>query len=353
MFLTQSLFSSRIKDIATIEGVNSVQVIGYGLVSGLNNTGDNQMATFTVQSVSNLLKRFGLTIPQSNPRIRNVAAVMITATVPAFSRKGAKVDVQVSSIGDASSLQGGVLLMTPVSLSDGGIIGMAQGSLSVSGYDVSVMGSRISKNMVTSGRVPNGLMMEKDMDAQFIKNQQIKIVLRDPDFTTAVNIVNAVNGIFPNSATANDAGSVQVKFPAGQLKDELIKNIAKIEVLPITTDLVARIVINERTGTVVVGGNVQLLPCVIAQGGMEISIQKQVIVTPPAPFTVNPPKAVETAVIKVDETSSPALVLQVKGPTVQDMAAALNLLKVAPRDLISIFQALKEVGSLQGELIIQ
>jgi len=349
----QSLYSARIKDIATIEGVNAVQVIGYGLVSGLNNTGDNQMASFTVQSVSNLLKRFGLTIPQSNPRIRNVAAVIVTATVPAFTRKGGKIDVQVASIGDATSLQGGILMMTPLSISDGGIIGMAQGALSVSGFDVSSLGSRMSKNMVTSGRVPNGLILEKDMEAQFIKNQQIRIVLREPDFTTAINVVNAVNGVVPNSATASDAGSVLVKFPANLKKEDIVQNIARLEILPITTDPAARVVINERTGTVVVGGNVQLLPAVIAQGGLEISIQKQVIVTPPAPFTVNPPKAVETSVIKTEEPINPATALQVAGPTVQDMAAALNLLKVSPRDLISIFQALKEVGSLQGELIIQ
>ncbi|MCL5990821.1 MAG: flagellar basal body P-ring protein FlgI [Bacteroidetes bacterium] len=350
--------SARIKDIATIEGVTGVQVIGYGLVTGLNNTGDNQRSTYTVQSVSNMLKRFGLTIPQTDPRIRNVAAVMVTATLPTFSRPGSKIDVQVSSIGDATSLQGGILLMSPISTANGTIVGMAQGALSVGGFDFQAMGTRVTRNFVTSGRVPNGLILEKEIPGTIIQNQQIKIILRDPDFTTANNIAAAVNGLsnLANSAYALDGGTVQVQFPTTITPQQIVQTISQIELLNVVSDPVARVVINERTGTIVVGGNVQLLPAVIAHGGLEIQIQKQVVFAQPGPFMVfnkTWPMA-GVATITADEQINPATTLNTPVPaTVQDIANSLNLLKVKPRDLISIFQALKESGSLQGELIIQ
>lgn len=347
--------SARIKDIAHIEGVSGVQVIGYGLVTGLNQTGDNQLTSFTVQSVSNMLKRFGLTIPNSNPRMKNVAAVMVTATIPSFMKAGSKVDVHVSSIGDANSLQGGVLLMTPLSTAKGEIIGMAQGPLSVGGYDFRSLGSRLGRNFVTTGRVPNGLILEKNIEGQFAEGGILRISLRDPDFTTATRISAAINTLagLANAATAIDAATVQVQLPAGQSQTDKMQTISQIESRNVQSDPVARVVINERTGTIVVGGNVQLLPSVIAHGGLEISIQRQVVIPQPAPFTLFPQRPVETATISTEEEVNPATALQVQGPTVEDMASALNMLDVKPRDLISIFQALKESGALQGELIIQ
>lgn len=355
LFATNILYSARIKDIANVEGVTGIQVIGYGLVTGLNNTGDNQMNSFTVQSVSNMLKRFGLTIPQTNPRIRNVAAVMVTATIPSFSKRGSKIDVQVSSIGDANSLQGGILLMTPIATQTGEIVGMAQGAVSVGGYDYQALGSRVSRNFVTSGRIPNGLILEKAIDSEFFANQMIRIVLREPDFTTSDRVAEAINKIsgLENSAFAIDAGTIQVKLPASLKEGELIQYISKIEAQTIVTDPTSKIVINERTGTVVIGGNVQLLPAVVAHGGLEITIQKQYIVPQPAPFTIRPPRPVATAEINTNEQFNPSIPLVVQGATVQDIANALNALKVSPRDLIAIFQALKEAGSIQGELIIQ
>lgn len=351
--------AARIKDIATIEGVTGTQVIGYGLVSGLNNTGDNQQTSFTVQSVSNMLKRFGLTVPTSNPRTRNVAAVMVTATIPPYAKKGSKVDVQVSSIGDANSLQGGVLLMSPVIMSDGTVVGLAQGALSVGGYDYKALGSRVSRNSVTSGRVPSGLILDTAMTGSFINNQIIRIVLRDPDFTTATRVAQAINASqnLANAATVIDVATISIQLPAVQ-PGETMALISQIESLNVESDPVARVVINERTGTVVVGGNVQILPTVVAHGNIEISIQKQVIVQQPAPFTSYPAQNAETATIAVDESQNPAtpLVYQPAAgvpPNVQELANALNLLKVSPRDLIAIFQALKESGALQGELIIQ
>lgn len=347
--------AARIKDIATLEGTSEVQVIGYGLVTGLNNSGDNQRTSFTVQSVSNMLKRFGLTIPQSNPRIRNVAAVMVTASIPAFMNAGSKVDVQVSSIGDANSLEGGILLMSPMSTTDGKIVGYAQGAMSVGGYDVRAYGSRVSKNNPTSGRVPNGLILESAIEGSYIDGSRINISLREPDFTTANRIAEAVNGLvgLVNSASPIDAGTVSVQFRDGIEVSEAMQLIAQIEAVNVITDPVAKVVINERTGTIVIGGNVELLPAVIAHSGLEISIQKQVIVPQPAPFTIRPPQIAETAEIETREELRPATPLVVQGPLVQDIADALNMLNVNPRDLISIFQALKTAGSLQGELVIQ
>lgn len=357
ILMSLNLFSARLKDVAMIEGSGDVQVIGYGLVTGLNNSGDNQQATYTVQSVSNMLKRFGLTIPATSPRMRNVAAVMITANVPAFMKKGTKADVTVSSIGDANSLQGGVLLMTPISTADGTIIGIAQGPLAVGGFDAQAYGSRITRNTATTGRIPNGLILETDINSQFITNNQIRISLNEPDFTTATRVSQAINGLAGLNGTAQalDAGTIQVQLPAGLNQEQAMQRIAQIEAVNIITDPVARIVINERTGTVVVGGNVELLPAVIAHSGLEITIQKQVLVPQPAPFTIRPPsyRGFETAEIEAEEELNDARALVVQGPTVADIAEALNLLEVNPRDLIAIFQALKQAGAIQGELVIQ
>lgn len=350
--------SARIKDIAKIEGQTVVQVIGYGLVAGLNNTGDNQLATHTVQSVINMLKRFGLTVPQINPRIRNVAAVMVTATIPTFSKKGSKIDVTVSSIGDATSLQGGVLLLTPLSLSDGTIVGFAQGPLTLGGYEFSALGSRVAKNFVTSGRVPGGLVLEQDIDAKYYENQQIRISLLEPDFTTASRVAETINRLprLANSAVPIDAATIQVTLPTGISQNEVMNLISQIELSDVQKDSPARVVINERTGTIVVGGNVQINPVVIAHGGLEIAIQKE-IVFPPQPMIalyLNRGYTLDSIMkIIVREQMNPAVAIDLRAPTVQDIANALNLLNVTPRDLISIFQALKESGALSAELIIQ
>ncbi|MEN6295087.1 MAG: flagellar basal body P-ring protein FlgI [Chloroherpetonaceae bacterium] len=351
-----NLFSARIKDIAVIQGTTDVQAIGYGLITGLNNTGDNPQTYFTNQSLKNLLLRFGLTVSQNNSRVRNIAAVMVTANIPAFLKSGSKVDVTISSIGDASSLQGGVLLLTPLSISNGAVIGSAQGPISVGGYDFSAYGSNISKNVATTARIPNGMILERDINSTIISDNKIHIVLRQPDYTTSMRVRDAVANLpnMNNSATTMDAATVEVQMPAGADQNQIMQIISQIESLNIITDQVAKVVINERTGTIVVGGNVQLLPATIAHSGLEISIQKQAIIPAPAPFTIYPPyPPIETAEITAREEATTAVPLVVQGATVQDMANALNALKVKPRDLITIFQALKEAGSLQGELIIQ
>lgn len=356
LFTANSLFAVRIKDISAVEGVSGVQVIGYGLVVGLNQTGDNQLTSYTNQSVINMLKRFGLTTEQRNNRMRNVAAVMVTATIPTFSKVGQKIDVTVSSMGDATSLQGGTLLLTPLATSNGEIIGNAQGPLTVGGYDYRTLGSQVSKNFVTSGRVPNGLILNSEISGELINGQTIRISLRESDFTTVTRMSNQINSlpILNGNVNAIDGTTVEINVPQGLNSGELMALISQVENLDVQVEPQAKVVINERTGTIVVGGNVQILPAVISHGGLEINIQRQVVVPQPAPFTILPPRIAETATIDAKEEIIPAAPLEVaEGTTVDDIANALNLLEVKPRDLIAIFQALKEAGVLQGELIIQ
>ncbi len=348
--------ADRIKDIATIEGGSGIQVVGYGLVTGLNNTGDSPRSNFTIQSVLNMLKRFGVT-PQQNiflQRTQNVAAVMVTATIPAFARAGTKVDVTVSSIGDARSLQGGTLILTPLVASDGVVYGMAQGPLSVGGYDVSSLGSRSGKNLTNTGRVPGGLVLERTVAGSLNTSTEVRIILNHPDYTTATRIAAAVNALegLTNTAQALDPATVVVRFPQGTTQAQAIEYIARIESAEVSVDVAGKVVINERTGTIVVGGNVRLLPAVVAHGGLEIEIQQLNTVVQPAPFTIGTTQRVSNAFIRTQEQSNPAVAIPATA-TVQELANALNSLKVSPRDLVAIFQALKQAGSLQAELIIQ
>ncbi|MCS6999981.1 MAG: flagellar basal body P-ring protein FlgI [Bacteroidota bacterium] len=346
----------RIKDIATVEGAGGLQVVGYGLVTGLNNTGDSPRSSFTIQSVLNMLKRFGIT-PQQNiffQRTQNVAAVMVTATIPPFARAGTKIDVTVSSIGDARSLQGGTLVLTPLVASDGTVFGMAQGPLSVGGYDITALGSRAGKNLTNTARVPGGLLLERNVEGTSLSTGEIRILLNHPDYTTAVRIAAAINALegLANTAQALDPATVIVRFPAGTTAAQAIEYIARIESTEVSVDVAGKVVINERTGTVVVGGNVRLLPAVVAHGGLEIEIQQINTAIQPAPFTIGTTARVSNAFIRTQEQSNPAVALPAT-TTVQDLANALNLLKVSPRDLVAIFQALKQAGALQAELVIQ
>ncbi len=356
--MPQVSYSARIKDIATIQGANTLQLVGYGLVTGLSNVGDTRRSTFTIQSITSMLKRFGVTVPQINLQTRNVAAVMVTATVPAFSKPGSKVDIQVSSMGDAQSLQGGVLIMTPLSSADGAVYGMAQGAVSVGGYDVRANGSRSGRNFTTSGRVPNGGILDREVEGSLTQNNEMRIILREPDFTTSTRIATVINNQqnLANTAQAIDAATVAITIPDGATPQQVMAIAAQIEVLTVDADPIARVVINERTGTVVIGANVQLLPAVVAHGGLDIQIQTANSVSQPPPFTIaaSPGQGVpiQNSTINVQEEINPAIVLN-GATTVQQMAEALNALRVSPRDLIAIFQALKESGSLQAELVIQ
>ncbi len=348
-----SIGGTRIKDIASVQGVRGQQLIGYGLVVGLNGTGDSQRSTFTLQSVASMLKRFGITVAQSDLRLRNVAAVMVTATVPAFAKEGGAVDVIVSSMGDATSLQGGTLLMTPLSGIDGVVYATAQGPISVGGISVRAGGNEVRRNHTAAGRIPGGAILEKSLATEFSKDWKVLVVLHHADFTTASRIAEAVNAnIQTGIAVANDASTVSLLVPEEfRTAGNLVEFISTVELLEVAPDVVAKVVINERTGTIVVGGNVAILPVAISHGGVNIEVQSTPVISQPAPFSQGQTISTQLFTVAAGEDTSAVVALE-GATTVQDVARALNALRVAPRDIIAIFQALKEAGALKAALVI-
>lgn len=347
-----SLYSQRIKDIAYFKGVQSEQLLGYGLVVGLAGTGDSYRSTFTMQSVASMMKRFGVSVPDVNMRTRNIAAVMITATVSNFNKSGSQFDINVSSMGDATSLMGGSLLMSPLSGKDGELYALAQGSLSIGGYDINTeSGGRVIKNHALSGRIPLGAVLQRELPSANMATDIISIVLRQPDFTTAVNIATAINTKLSDSiASAIDASEIVVKVPASR-QPKLAAFLAELETIEAKTDAVAKVVLNERTGTVVAGSMVRILPVTISHGSLKINIKSNPVISQPGALSGGSTVLFNnlTPSVEKEDTS----VYSINGASnVQEVAAALNSLKVSPRDIIAIFQALKEAGALTAELVI-
>ena len=348
-----SFSATRIKDIAYVNGVHGQQLIGYGLVVGLNGSGDTQRSTFTLQSVTSMLKRFGITVPQADLRLRNVAAVMVTGTVPSFAREGGVIDVIASSMGDATSLQGGTLLMTPLSAADGVVYASAQGPLSVGGISVRAGGSELRRNHTAAARVPGGAILEKAINTPFSSDSTLSIVLMQADFTTALHVAEAVNTKFgAKIAQAIDGATIQIAVPQQfRTAGGMVEFISTIETLEAVPDVAAKVVINERTGTIVIGGNVNILPVAISHGGLNIEIQSTPIISQPNAFSQG--QTIVTQLMTIAAAEDTTAVVPIEGAaTVQDVAKALNSLKVSPRDIIAIFQALKEAGALKAALTI-
>lgn len=345
-------FGQRIKDIAYFTGENNEQIIGYGLVIGLAGTGDSYRTAFTMQSISSMLKRFGITVTQDDVKTRNVAAVVVTATLNNQFKQGASFDVNVSSLGDATSLQGGTLLYTPLSKAQDGIVyATAQGPISVGGYDFGTpTGNRVSKNPTTTGRVPRGGSLIASLRMPQTNGNQISIFLKNPDFTTANNVSTAINAKFNNSAKAADATEIQVTVPQDR-QANMIAFLAELESIPVQTDVSAKVVLNERTGTVVAGSNVIILPATITHGSLNLTIRSYPIISQPGAFSQGKTEVFNNLIPYVQQDSTKSIAIQ-RATTVSEVAAALNSLKVTPRDIISIFQALKEAGALVAELII-
>jgi len=350
--LSSVVYGQRIKDIAYFKGVQSEQLIGYGLVVGLAGTGDSYRSTFTIQSIISMLKRFGITVPQANLRTRNIAAVMITANVNNLLKIGANFDVLVSSMGDATSLMGGTLLMTPLSRASGQVIGLAQGAVSIGGYDISTRsGGRVAKNHALSGRVPNGGELQKEIIGNSFKNNEVTIFLREPDFSTLNNISKAINATFNDTLAHAIGGSeIKVRVP-DSLKSNLTSFLASLESIQVQRDVIAKVVLNERTGTVVAGTNVKISPVTISHGSLNITIRSFPIISQPGPFSQGSTKLFNNQVPSVSQEGSNAVAIN-GASNVQQVASALNSLKVSPRDIIAIFQALKEAGALDAELVI-
>lgn len=355
-FIGQSLMAEvRLKDIATIRGLQKVQLVGYSLVVGLDGTGDGRRSLFTQQSIRNMLYQFGLSVTDERMSTRNVAGVMVTATLSPFAKSGSQVDVVVSSMGDASSLEGGTLLLTPLLGTDGQIYARAQGSISIGGVNIETMGGeRFRKNYALVGRVPGGGLVERETPAQLGQNGAFELLLRDPDFTTAVRVAEAVDNTFGNAiANPLDAATITVAIPP-EFADQgqLVRLIAQLEAVEVLPDQIARVVINERTGTVVVGGNVRLSEAAVSQGDLTVRISAVPIISQPQPFSQGETIVATQTMTDVTEGEENAVMVLNEPTDVNDLANALNALQVTPREIISIFQALKQAGALQAELVI-
>ena len=352
MFSSQAFASSRIKDISDIEGVRENYLIGYGLVVGLNGTGDSiSSMAFTEESLIGMLERLGVNTRDGKIKTKNVAAVMVTGSLPAFARQGTRIDVSISALGDAKSLQGGTLLVTPMLGADGEVYAIAQGQVAIAGFSAQGDAQSIVKGVPTSGRIANGGIIEREILFDFANQKSIKLALRNPDFTTASRIADAINSYLGSvAATTIDSGTVVLNLDRTR-REELIQVLTDIEQLRIQPDQVAKVIIDEKSGIIVIGENVRINPIAIAQGNLTIRITETPQVSQPAPFsTTGQTVTVPRTDIQVDEQSGNKLNILKSGVSLQELVDGLNALGVGPRDMISILQAVKAAGALQTEI---
>ena len=343
---------TRLKDILTLQGFRPSPLVGYGLVIGLNKTGDKRQTIFSTQSLANMLSRFGVNVPADQIKIENIAAVLVTAELSPYQRTGARLDVLASSIGDARSLQGGTLLPTSLRGPQGEMVALAQGPLSIGGFGGGGGGgSSVVVNHLTVGRIPGGAIVEAAPEVVMPNTGTLTFALREPDFSTASRVAQAINSLLgTQAARATDPGSVTLQVPA-EYRQSLPELMARIEVLPVQTDAVARVVINERTGTVVVGGNVQLGPAAVAHGNLSVRITTRYEVSQPLPYTGGQTVVVPNQQVDIREGNAKLVTLP-EGATLDAVASGLNALGASPRDIIAIMQALKAAGALRAEIII-
>ncbi len=347
--------AERIKDLATINGVRSNQLIGYGLIVGLDGSGDKTTQTpFTVQSVKSMLATLGVVVnPGLNPQLKNVAAVMVTAELPPFTKPGQSIDVTVSSMGNAQSLRGGTLLMTPLKGADGYIYAMAQGSLVVSGFGAEgADGSSVTVNVMNSGRIPNGAMVERAVPSAFGNEPKLVMSLNSPDFTTALRVASSINDTLGQGvARPVDSATIEVAAPADMAaKVAFISTVENLSVQPGSAP--ARVIINSRSGTVVIGSEVRLLPAAVAHGNLTVSIAEDYQVSQPGAFARRGNTVVTPdSEVAIEEGSGRMFYIE-PGVTLKDLVGAVNKIGVAPGDLVAILQALEAAGALRAELIV-
>lgn len=351
----QAAHAERIKDVASVAGVRGNQLVGYGLVVGLDGTGDQTTQTpFTIQSIANMLAKFGVTIPpNANPQLKNVAAVTLTADLPAFSKTGQTIDVTVASIGNASSLRGGNLLMTPLRGADGQVYAMAQGSIIVSGFGVNGKdGSRISLNVPSSGRIPNGASVEREVPVQFAGDPHLVLNLNTPDFTTASRVAAGINGkLGEGTAEALDAVSIRVSAPTDA--NQRIAYLATLEGIEIDPgEAPARVIVNSRTGTVVISSRVRVMAAAVAHGSLSVTITERNDVSQPNPFTQGTTATVTPrSTLEVQQADARMFVFHA-GVNLDEIVRAVNQVGAAPGDLVAILEALQQAGALRAELIV-
>lgn len=343
--------SVRIKDITTLKGVRSNQLIGYGLVVGLDGSGDGTSNQFTIQTMVTMLNNLGVGVDPEQVRARNVASVIVTADLQPFSRMGQKIDILVSSLGDAESLQGGTLLLTPLKGADGQVYAVGQGPVTTGGFAASSGDSQETKNHTTVGKVPGGAVIEKELPFDFADIEKLTYSLKTPDFTTANRVVARINRRLSGKyAFAPDSGTIEVKIP-DSYKGRVVELVSRLESLRIDPDAVAKIIVNERTGTVVVGEDVKISTVAIAHGNLTISIQPDAILSQPEPLSEGESIIFETPQVEVSEGEDNLAVIP-GGVKIGDLVKALNAIGITPRDLIAVFQAIKAAGALQAELEI-
>ncbi len=352
LLLTNAAHAVRIKDLASFEGVRENQLVGYGLVVGLNGTGDSDQARLQLQSVATMLERMGSTISASQIKLKNVAAVMVTATLPPFAKQGNQMDVTVSSLGDAKSIAGGTLIMTPLKGADNQVYAVAQGSVLTNSFAFGGQAATAQKNHPTAGRVPSGALVERELPNTLAGKSQLRLNLAQADFTTASRVASAVNGKFgAGVATTGDPGAVIIQIP-GSYTSRVIDFVAAVETLDVLPDTVAKVVLNERTGTIVMGERVRISTVAVSHGNLSLVIKETPQVSQPAPFSSRgETQVVPRTQVKVEEEARRLMLLQ-QGATIGDVVRALNTLGVTPRDLIGILQAIKAAGALQAELVI-
>ena len=343
----------RVRDLAMVAGARDNQLVGYGLVAGLAGDGDKD-PVYTKQTIANLLQRYGINVPATTLSAKNVAVVLVTADIPAFLKPGERLDVQVASMGDATTLQGGVLLQTPLFGADNKVYAVAQGPLSVGGFSAGPGGgggANVTKNHPTAAQIVGGALVEREIPTTIVQDNTIELLLREPGFTSAARLEAAINNVFTNSAHALDATAVQVRMPPG-MEVAPVDFIARLEEIELVPDAPARIIINERTGTIVATSRIRISSCAVAHGNITINVASTLDVSQPAPFsqgqtTVTPRTSTQVTESKASVVALPEL------PTVEKVASALNSLGVTPRDMMAIFQAMKQAGALQAELIIR
>ena len=344
--------ASRLKDIVEFEGVRDNMLVGYGLVVGLNNTGDTlKTGHFTKQSLQSMLNRMGVKPTDDGLDSKNVAAVMVTAALPAFARQGGRIDVTVSALGDSSSLLGGTLLVTPLLGADGEVYAVAQGQLAVGGFQAAGNAESVTKGVPTSGRIANGAIVEREVTFTIGNLQDVKLTLRNPDFTTARRIAQAVNAFLgTNAARPSDPTTVRIQVPNGY-NGNVVGLLTDIEQLRVKPDQTAKVIIDEQSGVIVMGENVRISSVAIAQGSLTIRVTEAKQVSQPGPFAeVGTTATTDRTNVEVDEGEERRLTVLKPGVTLQELVNGLNALGIGPRDMITILQAVKASGALQADI---
>ncbi|WP_132388754.1 flagellar basal body P-ring protein FlgI [Novosphingobium sp. PhB165] len=340
----------RIKDIVDVENVRPNQLVGYGLVVGLQGTGDRiRNVPFTEETLQAMLERMGVNIRGDQMLTQNVAAVTVTATMPPFARSGSTIDVQVSALGDSTSLQGGILLVSSLRALDGEIYAVAQGPVAVSGFKAQGAAAKLSRGVMTTARIAGGAIVEREVPYDLRSAQSLKLALKNPDFTTARRIAERINNEVSGAATVLDPATVEITPHGGSV----IELVTRIENLTVPVDQPARIVINEAAGTVVMGADVRVSPVAIAQGGLTISVTESPVVSQPGPLSSGQTTTVPRTRIEANDGNGASLAMLTGGTSLQNLVSGLNALGVSPRDLITILQALQSAGALQAEITVQ